>query len=195
MSLLAAVVASIILVPRNRHYRRAALPQRVDADVQGLPGVVEPRRISAQRVTNVGGGYVRRSTMYPNLLSAIGSAGWNCATASSTRRWAQDGHRRQVRHRAADQQPPRRVQGGPGNILEVSSVLESASPSKFVSIAHDRYLPMLTRFNEVLHRQAGHRVQSWLAVAVASDPTARILTPSPLPMGPATSCGDDRRGH
>ena len=40
--LLAAVVASIILVPRNRHYRRAALPQRVDADVQGLPGVVEP---------------------------------------------------------------------------------------------------------------------------------------------------------
>ena len=41
-SLLAAVVASIILVPRNRHHRRAALPQRVDADVQGLPGVVDP---------------------------------------------------------------------------------------------------------------------------------------------------------
>ena len=41
-SLLAAVVASIILVPRNRHHRRAALPHRVDADVQGLPGVVDP---------------------------------------------------------------------------------------------------------------------------------------------------------
>ena len=41
-SLLAAVVASIILVPRNRHHRRAALPRRVNADVEGAAGVVEP---------------------------------------------------------------------------------------------------------------------------------------------------------
>ena len=67
---------------------------------------------------------------------------------------------------------------------EVASVYEPASPAKFVSVAHDRFLPMLTRFNDVLHAAGGKTgVQLWLGgVAVASDPTARILTPSPMPL-------------
>lgn len=80
-----------------------------------------------------------------------------------------------------------RVKGGSGlNILEVSSVYEPASPAKFVSVAEDRFLPMLTRFNDVLHEAGGTTgVQLWLGgIAVASDPTARILTPSPLPLAP-----------
>lgn len=78
-----------------------------------------------------------------------------------------------------------RVQGGCGlNILEVASVYAPASPAKFVSVAEDRFVPMLTRFNEVLHEAGGKTaVQLWLGgVAVASDPTARIMVPSPLPL-------------
>ncbi len=78
-----------------------------------------------------------------------------------------------------------RVQGGCGlNFLEVSSVFAPASPAKFVSVAEDRFLPMLTRFNEVLHAAGGKTgIQLWLGgVAAASDPTARILVPSDLPL-------------
>ncbi|MGL5247907.1 MAG: hypothetical protein ACRC8U_06900, partial [Brooklawnia sp.] len=126
--------------------------------------------------------------MYPNLLSAIKIRGLELRNrvvypAMGTKMATADKFvtEQLINYHLA------RVQGGSGlNILEVSSVLESASPSKFVSIAHDRYLPMLTRFNEVLHEAGGATgVQLWLGgVAVASDPTARILTPSPLPLGP-----------
>lgn len=78
-----------------------------------------------------------------------------------------------------------RVKGGSGlNILEVSSVHPQAAPAKFVSIADDAHLPMLTRFNDVLHDAGGKTaIQLWLGgVAVAADTTARIFTPSPLPL-------------
>lgn len=80
-----------------------------------------------------------------------------------------------------------RVRGGCGlNFLEVASVYEPASPAKFVSIADDRFLPMLTKFNEVLHEAGGKTgIQLWLGgVAVASDPSARIMVPSDLPLSP-----------
>lgn len=78
-----------------------------------------------------------------------------------------------------------RVEGGSGlNFLEVASVYEPASPDGFVSVADDRYLPMLTKFNEVLHQAGGKTgVQLWLGgLAVASDQTARIMLPSPMPL-------------
>lgn len=78
-----------------------------------------------------------------------------------------------------------RVEGGCGlNFLEVASVYEPASPAKFVSVAEDRFLPMLTKFNEVLHAAGGKTgVQLWLGgVAVAGDPNARIMVPSDLPL-------------
>ena len=115
--------------------------------------------------------------MYPNLLSAIKIRGLELRNrvvypAMGTKMATAD---KFVTEQLINDHLAR-VQGGSGlNILEVSSVLESASPSKFVSIAHDRYLPMLTRFNEVLHEAGGATgVQLWLGgVAVASDPTAR----------------------
>ena len=78
-----------------------------------------------------------------------------------------------------------RVRGGSGlNFLEVASIHPEAQPAKFVSIADDRFLPMLTKFNEVLHAAGGRTgIQLWLGgVAVASDPRARIFVPSDLPL-------------
>lgn len=40
-SLLAAIVASAILIPRNRHYRKVALLDRLDADADGVPDAFE----------------------------------------------------------------------------------------------------------------------------------------------------------
>jgi 2,4-dienoyl-CoA reductase-like NADH-dependent reductase (Old Yellow Enzyme family)/thioredoxin reductase len=124
--------------------------------------------------------------MYPHLLSPITIRGLELPNrivypAMGTKMATQDKFvtEQLIHYQLA------RVKGGSGlNFLEVASVYEPASPAKFVSVAHDRFLPMLTRFNDVLHAAGGKTgVQLWLGgVAVASDPTARILTPSPMPL-------------
>ncbi len=130
--------------------------------------------------------------MYPHLLSPITIRGLELPNrivypAMGTKMATQDKFvtEQLIHYQLA------RVKGGSGlNFLEVASVYEPASPAKFVSVAHDRFLPMLTRFNDVLHAAGGKTgVQLWLGgVAVASDPTARILTPSPCRSAPTTRC-------
>ncbi|MGG4220584.1 FAD-dependent oxidoreductase [Paenibacillus jamilae] len=78
-----------------------------------------------------------------------------------------------------------RAEGGCGlNIVEVCSVYGPASPKKFLSIADDKYIPEMKRLTDAVHAAGGKAaVQLWLGgMAVASDPEAMIIIPSPVPV-------------
>ena len=125
--------------------------------------------------------------MYPHLLSPITIRGLELPNrivypAMGTKMATQDKFvtEQLIHYQLA------RVKGGSGlNFLEVASVYEPASPAKFVSVAHDRFLPMLTRFNDVLHAAGGKtggsritsRSQSWPTQRWAASQRSRLIPP------------------
>lgn len=81
----------------------------------------------------------------------------------------------------------RRVEGGSRfNIVEVTSVHEPSAPIGFLSLGDDKYIEGHKKLVDELHK-AGAKVgvQLWQGgFAVASDPNARIFSPSPVPFSP-----------
>ncbi|MDR1204942.1 MAG: FAD-dependent oxidoreductase [Peptococcaceae bacterium] len=80
-----------------------------------------------------------------------------------------------------------RAKGGTGlSILEVSSVHAPSAPGHYFSIAEDRFIPGLQRFNEAVHA-AGSKtaIQLWQgSIAVGADPNAQIIVASDMPVSP-----------
>lgn len=78
-----------------------------------------------------------------------------------------------------------RAVGGCGlNFTEVCSVYAPASPRKFLAISDDKYIPGLKKLTESIHKAGGKAgVQLWLGgMAVGSDPEARMIIPSDVPV-------------
>lgn len=81
----------------------------------------------------------------------------------------------------------RRVEGGSRfNIVEVTSVHEPSAPVGFLSLAEDKYIEGHKRLVDELHKGGAKvGIQLWQGgFAVASDPNARIFSPSPVPLAP-----------
>lgn len=80
-----------------------------------------------------------------------------------------------------------RAKGGTGlSILEVCSVHAPSAPQKYFSIAEDRFIPGLRKFNDALHQYGTKTgVQLWQgSIAVASDPTVQVIVASDMPFTP-----------
>lgn len=80
-----------------------------------------------------------------------------------------------------------RAKGGCGlNTVEVTAIDKASSPHGFLSIAEDKYIPGLKKLNDAIHEAGGKTcVQLWQGgLAVASDKTAEILLPDPMPLSP-----------
>ncbi|MDY8024639.1 FAD-dependent oxidoreductase [Paenibacillus polymyxa] len=78
-----------------------------------------------------------------------------------------------------------RVEGGCGlNFTEVCSVYRVASPSKYLAISEDKYIPGLKKLTDAIHEAGGKAgIQLWLGgMAVGSDSEQKILIPSPVPV-------------
>lgn len=78
-----------------------------------------------------------------------------------------------------------RVEGGCGlNFTEVCSVYAPASPRNFLAISEDKYIPGLRKLTDAVHEAGGKAgIQLWLGgMAVASDPDAKLIIPSPIPV-------------
>lgn len=80
-----------------------------------------------------------------------------------------------------------RAKGGTGlSILEVCSVHAASAPAHYFSIAEDRFIPGLQRFNNAVHAAGAKTgVQLWQgSIAVAADPTAQVIVASDMPFTP-----------
>ncbi len=80
-----------------------------------------------------------------------------------------------------------RARGGCGmNTVEVTSVDMASSPACYLSIADDKYVPGFKKLTDAVHAEGGKAcLQLWQGgMAVSSDPSAEILSASPLPISP-----------
>lgn len=76
-----------------------------------------------------------------------------------------------------------RAKGGTGlSILEVTSVHGPSAPGQYLSIAEDRFIPGLKRFNDAVHAAGAKTgVQLWQgSIAVAGDSKAQIIVASDM---------------
>jgi 2,4-dienoyl-CoA reductase-like NADH-dependent reductase (Old Yellow Enzyme family)/NADPH-dependent 2,4-dienoyl-CoA reductase/sulfur reductase-like enzyme len=80
-----------------------------------------------------------------------------------------------------------RAKGGAGlSVMEVCGVHAPSTPGRYFSIADDKYIPGLKRFNNVVHENGGKTgVQLWQgSIAVGGDPNSQIIVADDMPLSP-----------
>lgn len=101
--------------------------------------------------------------------------------AMGTKMSTEDGY---VTEKLIDYHVARALGGNGLNFTEVCSVYDKANPKDFLGICDDKYIPGLKKLADSIH-EAGAKagVQLWLGgMAVGSDPTAKMIVPSDVPI-------------
>lgn len=101
--------------------------------------------------------------------------------AMGTKMSTEDGY---VTEKLIDYHVARALGGNGLNFTEVCSVYDKANPKDFLRICDDKYIPGLKKLADSIH-EAGAKagVQLWLGgMAVGSDPTAKMIVPSDVPI-------------
>lgn len=123
---------------------------------------------------------------FNNLFSPIKVRGMEIKNrvefpAMGTKMSTEDGY---VTEKLIDYHVARALGGNGLNFTEVCSVYDKANPKDFLGICDDKYIPGLKKLADSIH-EAGAKagVQLWLGgMAVGSDPTAKIIVPSDVPI-------------
>ncbi len=123
---------------------------------------------------------------FNNLFSPIKVRGMEIRNrvefpAMGTKMSTEDGY---VTEKLIDYHVARAIGGNGLNFTEVCSVYDKANPKDFLGICDDKYIPGLKKLADSIH-EAGAKagVQLWLGgMAVGSDPTAKMIVPSDVPI-------------